>query len=166
MLVGVALAAHAPSTEIIGIEPEDGRAAGGYRAQGVADRLYFRVFSIFRGANDVHVLMARDSWSNCEEDGIAGGKASMGKSLRAPKNLVKIGIPWKGAHLYELFMQTVMGRNGSLTQIDAISAHETDHPVDRTRLLRNLVMLDVIFIGITVIFFAACLGYTLACERL
>jgi len=27
-------------------------------------------------------------------------------------------------------------------------------------------MLDVVFIGIAVIFFAACIGYTLACERL
>jgi hypothetical protein len=29
-----------------------------------------------------------------------------------------------------------------------------------------MVMLDIVFIGIPVIFFAACLGYTLACERL
>jgi len=27
-------------------------------------------------------------------------------------------------------------------------------------------MLDIVFIGIAVVFFAACLGYTLACERL
>jgi len=27
-------------------------------------------------------------------------------------------------------------------------------------------MLDIVFIGITLVFFAACLGYTLACERM
>ena len=32
--------------------------------------------------------------------------------------------------------------------------------------LEELVMLDIVFIGITLVFFAACLGYTLACERL
>jgi len=30
----------------------------------------------------------------------------------------------------------------------------------------ELVMLDIVFIAITLIFFAACLGYTLVCERL
>ena len=32
--------------------------------------------------------------------------------------------------------------------------------------LEELVMLDIVFIGIALIFFAACLGYTLACERM
>jgi hypothetical protein len=63
-------------------------------------------------------------------------------------------------------MPTVTRRNGSLTWINAISAHNIDCCVDRKRLLRELVMLDVVFIGIAVIFFAACIAYTLACERL
>ena len=54
--------------------------------------------------------------------------------------------------------------NGTLTRIDAISAHEIiflDNAPYRTP-----AMLDVIFIGIAVVFLVACLGYTLVCERL
>ena len=32
--------------------------------------------------------------------------------------------------------------------------------------IEEVIMLDIVFIGIAVVFFAACLGYTLACERL
>jgi hypothetical protein len=56
-------------------------------------------------------------------------------------------------------------RNGPLTQFDAISDGEIARPAARIR-LEELVMLDIVFIGITLVFFAACLGYTLACERL
>ena len=53
-----------------------------------------------------------------------------------------------------------------MTRINAISAHEIDRLSVVCAFRRNLVMLDVVFIGIAVIFFAACLAYTLACERL
>jgi hypothetical protein len=62
-------------------------------------------------------------------------------------------------------MGTGSRRNGSLTPLDAMLHRET--LVQRLEFFsRNMVMLDIVFIGIALVFFAACLGYTLACERM
>ena len=67
---------------------------------------------------------------------------------------------------YKLFMGANHRLNGALTRSGAISDRETLLPWLEAQAIAEVIMLDIVFIGIAVLFFAACLGYTLACERL
>jgi hypothetical protein len=54
-------------------------------------------------------------------------------------------------------------------RLDAVRCHihrETLVPWREIFAIEEVIMLDIVFIGIAVVFFVACLAYTLACERL
>jgi hypothetical protein len=98
-------------------------------------------------------------------NGIAASNISMGSFVVVPKARAKTAAATATSYLYKLFMAASGRRNGSLTRFDAMLHRET--LVLRLEFsLEELVMLDIVFIGIALIFFAACLGYTLACERM
>lgn len=89
----------------------------------------------------------------------------MGSCGDDTKGGVKTGLATVASYLYTLFMGTSGRRNGILTRCDAMLHRET-LVRGSSSLSRNMVMLDIVFIGIVLVFFAACLGYTLACERM
>ena len=90
----------------------------------------------------------------------------MGSLVVAPKALVKTGLATVVPLFYKLFMGANHRWNGALTRFGAISDRETLVPWLEIFAIEEVIMLDIVFIGIAVVFFAACLGYTLACERL
>ena len=100
-----------------------------------------------------------------QNNGIAGSKRSMGSCFVDPKAPVKTGLRDDCiASLQALYA----GERQMEWHLDAVRCHIQPRNAfpSASFAIEAVVMLDIVFIGIAVVFFAACLGYTLACERL